>query len=122
MREALASAEPPLAAAAATSVGRLQDRASLEPLGRLLEHPDPEVRLAAVGALSRIARAGEEAPLARLLGRDPDAAVRVEAARALGVIGGPHAASALSTAAARDESSVVRRRAGDSLRALGFRR
>lgn len=80
---------------AADALARIGEPA-LRPLIETLRDPNPQARLNAVRALSKMGPAAREAvpDLARLLRSDPDEQVRQNAARALGQIG-PDAAEAI---------------------------
>jgi len=87
---------------------------------RLVRDPRPDVRVAAVAALSRFDREKiDQGAVAEALSQDSHAAVRAAAAKTLGTI---HAWDAMPqlVAALRDPDETVRRRAGKAVeRILG---
>lgn len=84
----------------------------------LVHHPSPEVRSAAVMALTSLSPALARLKAAAALAKDPDEDVRCAAATALALVGGPQALHAL-TEALSDPSMRVKFVASDSLRKLG---
>jgi HEAT repeat protein len=101
---------------AATALARLGEPA-VPGLAAALDHPDPQVRLAAVGALRLSGARSAAAALAPALG-DRDAAVRSAAVGALTSIGDPTARGLLGAAAAGADADV-RWLAAGSLGAFG---
>ena len=80
-------------------------RAALEPLVRLLAHPDPDQRKFAADILGQLGQRTAELPLVQAL-EDPDLNVRVSVAEALGRVGGEHSARALEALLAAPESML----------------
>ena len=100
-------------------VGRLKLVGFLEEAAGFLPHPDPEVRAAALRALSRMAFVPPEATRAVLEAtRDPEAFVRVHACRAARLLRGPEALAALWERLG-DPSWWVRRAAAEGLAGMG---
>jgi HEAT repeat protein len=81
----LGSPSAPVATGAARLVGRLGATAAATGLARLLERPEPAVRIAAVGALQELRVSSAAGALARVLD-DAEREVRIAAARALGAL------------------------------------
>lgn len=99
--------------AAVRELGRLGERAPIEPLQAALDDEDSSVRAAAVRALGRLA---ERAPVDRLIAalHDRDWHVRETAALALGSLDGQVPMEPLS-AALSDQDVVVRQAAANAL-------
>jgi len=98
---------------AALALGRLCTKA-IPPLLEALKHQDPNVRVNAAIALSRIGDTAAVPALLPLL-KDPEARVRAQAARSLGELGDRRAAQPL-VEALRDPEVEVRK---EAVRALG---
>ncbi len=103
-------------AAAVRKLGRLGERAPVEPLQAALDDEDSSVRAAAVRALGRLA---ERAPVDRLIValHDRDWHVRETAALALGSLNGRVPVEPLS-AALNDQDVAVRQAAADALQQI----
>jgi len=110
-----------VASALAVVASQGQGRRTAEVAG-LLTHRSPDVRMAAVRALSRLPKGEAFAKeVSRRLREDESPGVRGAAVQTLAAMGGPEAMSAL-TAATQDPDGRVQYLAKDSLRRLGFRR
>jgi len=81
----LGAESPLLAAGAARMVGSLGIAGAAQALGRMLERPEPAVRLAAIAALQHTRSVAAAGTLHSVL-EDPDREVRMAAARALGAL------------------------------------
>jgi hypothetical protein len=115
----LAEDDPRVRAAAATSLGKSQNRRAVAPLMALLGDGNRSVREAAVRALGALGDVAVE-PLLRALG-DGDWHIRMGSAIALRIIGDPRAVEPL-IGALQDENRFVRREAAKSLGRIGDRR
>ncbi|MEW6775438.1 MAG: HEAT repeat domain-containing protein [Bdellovibrionota bacterium] len=103
--------------AAAEAVGELSDERSTEDLVSLLEHPYPDVREAAVGALTRIAKSSVSAVLSRIgpVLDSPLAAARAAAVSVAGRVGTESGAVSRAILALGDPETEVRLAAAQAL-------
>lgn len=110
----LRSDNQPEAVMAAWSLGELEDRESVDPLVRLLDHRSARMRMTVAWALGQIEDPRATRPLLPLL-EDSDAAVRWATAVALGDIEDVAAAPALEQRVERERDRGVRLAAIEAL-------
>lgn len=94
-REALRSDVPMLRFAGCLACGEVRDRAAGEAIRRLLDDPNPRVRLGAAYAAYRLGDLNQAAILARTLSENPDEGLRADAAWLIGRLQEPAAAKRL---------------------------
>jgi HEAT repeat protein len=102
------------------ALGRLKDRAAVQPLVAHL--PFVQTRRETVEALADVADPAAVGPLVGCLETDEYVSVRVAAAAALGRLGGARAVQGLQTALAHEREEAVRAAARTALAALGRRK
>ena len=114
--------EPAVRAAGATALGRLESRASIEILLRVLKSDEsPEVRRVAAWALGQIDDRSAAPGLAAALKSDTQLEVREMAAWALAELGARDSVDALAGALRSDQSAEVRETAAWALGELDAR-
>ncbi|HET9252651.1 MAG TPA: HEAT repeat domain-containing protein, partial [Candidatus Eisenbacteria bacterium] len=104
-------AAPPMRAAAARSLGRIQNRGSVPALVRALSDPAPAVRREAAFALGLVADTTAGPALARRIDVETDPSTRAVLVAALGDAGGRPAAAPALNRALRAQDPAVRRAA-----------
>ena len=104
---ALDSSSPLVRYAGCVALGKLRHLPALKNFRRLLDDPDPRVRLAAAFAAYRCGDRGQARLLVQMMNDHPDEKVRAEAARLIGELGEPKALKRLRLAAMREQSDYV---------------
>jgi HEAT repeat protein len=118
-RAAVASDPPLVRYAGCVALGEARDTASLKALRRLLNDPDPRIRLGAAFAACRCGETNAGRVLSDTLSDHPDEKVRADAAYLIGKLGEPRAARRLQLALGREKSSHVRLHILTALAMLG---
>lgn len=106
-RAAVTSGNTLVRCAGCVALGEARDTASLRALRRLLNDPDPRVRL---GAAFAACRCGDTSPgriLVQTLNDHPDEKLRAEAARLIGELDEPKTLKRLKLALGREDSGYV---------------
>jgi HEAT repeat protein len=95
-------------AEAATQLGRMGERAAIEPLMRALSDAAPKVRESAAGSLGILQATEAEAALIERLSQDASPDVRGAAAQSLGLLQTPGAKAALRQAMTAEQDGFVK--------------
>jgi HEAT repeat protein len=105
--EALLCETPVLRAAAASTLGQMENPRTFPYLLAALEDPDAWVREHAAQALGRLGMPEAAGALERLVRMDPASQVRVSAVESLGRVGGPQAVAALAPLTTANDLDLV---------------
>lgn len=120
--EALESEIPLVRYAGCVALGEIRDKAALSRLRRMLEDPEPRVRL---GGAFAICRCGDDRPgrlLVETLNNHADESMRSDAAYLIGLIGEKKALKRLQLAEKREKSNRVLLHLYTAMTALGDER